>query len=67
MVPTKNELSSEGRKCDGGYVEDHQGVEELDDKEIMALLAKRIYLSKIRATLAMVAAACVVAALVSSC
>lgn len=65
MVPTNDELHRRADLVTEGIQKTTNGVKISDDEETMALLAKWTYLSKIRAALAMVAAMCVVAALVS--
>ena len=66
MVPTNDELHRRADLVTKGMQKTTNVVKVSDDDDSMALLEKWTHLSKIRAALAMVAAGCVMAALVSS-
>ena len=63
MVPTNDELHRRGNLVTEGMREGKKGGEGVDGKETMELLKYWTLLSKVRASLAMVAAVCVVGAL----
>ena len=65
MVPTNDELHRRADLVAEGIEKTTNGIKTSDDEETMALLEKWTYLNKIRTALAMVAAVCVGAALVS--
>jgi Domain of unknown function (DUF1772) len=64
MVPTNAELHRRADLATEGMREDGKCGEVFDKEETFAVLRKWTFLSKIRASLAMAAAICVIAALV---
>lgn len=66
MLPTNDELHRRADLVTEGIQKTSNGVKAFEDGDTMALLRKWTVLSKIRAALAMVAATCVMAALISN-